>query len=76
MYLITQAHVDALRECLNLISPLSAEMLISTFKPIEPLDDATLLDLLMSIDPDAKRCPPGFKAFARAIEKHILGENE
>ena len=34
----------------------------------QPLTDSHLCVLLLDIDPETKRLPPGFKAFARAIE--------
>lgn len=35
-----------------------------------PMTEAQLLTALVQIDPDTKRLPPGFVAFARAIEAH------
>ena len=37
-------------------------------QPAAPLTDKQLLEILVGIDPETKRLPSGFKAFARAIE--------
>lgn len=41
----------------------------------EPLSDERIFDLLKQVDPHAVRLPLGFKQFAIAIEREILGEN-
>ena len=49
----------------------SAKLLVDRGRAVaEPLTDAELLVCLVSVDPNTKRLPPGFKAFARAIEAH------
>lgn len=40
----------------------------------EPLSDERIFDLLKQVDPHAVRLPLGFKQFAIAIEREILGE--
>jgi hypothetical protein len=35
----------------------------------QPLTDAEMLEILVGIDAETKRLPPGMKAFARAIER-------
>jgi len=37
-------------------------------RPAVPLNDAGLLAILKSVDPETRRLPPGFKDFARAVE--------
>lgn len=37
----------------------------------KPLTDEEMLEILVGIDADTKRLPPGFKAFARAIEAKL-----
>ena len=39
----------------------------------EPLSDKRIFDLLKQVDPHAVRLPLGFKQFAIAIEREILG---
>lgn len=39
----------------------------------EPLSDERIFDLLKQVDPHAVRLPLGFKQFAIAIEREILG---
>ncbi len=43
-----------------------------------PLSDADVFSALLSVDQDAKRLPPGFRMFARAIERAhgITGEQK
>ena len=42
----------------------------------KPLTDEELKDALVSVDPETKRLPPGFRDFARAIEAaHGIKEN-
>jgi hypothetical protein len=43
----------------------------------QPLTDETMLEILVGIDAETKRLPPGMKAFARAIEHaHGIGGGE
>ena len=45
--------------------------------PRKPLTDEEIKAALVSIDPETKRLPPGFRDFARAIEKaHGIGDND
>ena len=53
---------DQAREAISAIQQVLAA------QPAVPLTDEQLLDILRGIDSDAVRLPPGFKAFARAIE--------
>jgi hypothetical protein len=40
----------------------------------QPLTEEEMLEILVGIDAETKRLPPGMKAFARAIErKHGIG---
>jgi hypothetical protein len=40
----------------------------------QPLTDEEMFEILVGIDAETKRLPPGMKAFARAIErKHGIG---
>ena len=43
--------------------------------PAQMLSDERIFDLLKQVDPHAVRLPLGFKQFAIAIEREILGEN-
>lgn len=40
------------------------------------LTDEKIKDILVSIDPDTKRLPPGFRDFARAIEAALAAQGD
>jgi CelD/BcsL family acetyltransferase involved in cellulose biosynthesis len=48
-----------------------------TVKLRQPLTEEEMLEILVGIDAETKRLPPGMKAFARAIERaHGIGGGE
>ena len=53
----------------------SYKALFTAPTPRKPLTEEEILAALVAVDPETKRLPPGFRAFARAIERaHGIGE--